>query len=224
MRVDRTTAEIIEEGLGEQARATRATRATGRGRRPERPGDPGLRGRPARPHDAGRHAEAARSHRRRGGRPQTPIRATSCSRRLGRTVTRPGRIKGLLPTGTPGLPARPVRSAASPTTWAMSRCPTARRFAVAIFTSTSMTPPPQRERAVAEEETAPPASSTTSSRSSRTDTHIWQMPSFGHGRSPHSLLPVVQSAVGRFRWLMRTRVPRRRWSLSCRIARARCSG
>ena len=68
---------------------------------------------------------------------------------MGRTVTGPGRIKGLLPAGTPvahktGTVGGIANDAGFVT------LPDGRRFAVAIFTKGSTTPPADRDRAVAE--------------------------------------------------------------------------
>ena len=68
---------------------------------------------------------------------------------MGRTVTGPGRIKGLLPVGTPvAHKTGTVGGIANDVGFVT--LPDGRRFAVAIFTKSSTTPPADRDRAVAE--------------------------------------------------------------------------
>jgi beta-lactamase class A len=68
---------------------------------------------------------------------------------MGRTVTGPGRIKGLLPVGTPvAHKTGTVGGIANDVGYVT--LPDGRRFAVAIFTKGSTTPPVDRDRAVAE--------------------------------------------------------------------------
>ena len=68
---------------------------------------------------------------------------------MSRTVTGQGRIKGLLPAGTPvAHKTGTIGGVANDVGYVT--LPDGRRFAVAIFTSASTTPPPSRERAVAE--------------------------------------------------------------------------
>jgi beta-lactamase class A len=68
---------------------------------------------------------------------------------MGRTVTGPNRIKGLLPRDTPvAHKTGTVGGVANDVGYVT--LPDGRRFALAIFTMSSNTPPPDRDRAVAE--------------------------------------------------------------------------
>ena len=185
-------------------------------RRPEQPRSPGVRRRPARSGDTERHAAAA--HPARGRRypetrhPGLPPRGDGPDRhRAGADQgAAPGRHAGR-PQDRDGRRHRQRRRASSPCpTAAASRSPSSPRAA------------PRRQPTATAPSPRPPASSTTSSRSSRR-TLSPTRPCFGQDRPPHSLLQLCNRPIRRFRWLMRTRVPRRRWSRSCSTARGRCS-
>lgn len=68
---------------------------------------------------------------------------------MDRTVTGPGRIRGLLPAGTP-VAHKTGTAGGIANDVGIVTLPDGRRFAVAIFTMSSTTPPADRDRAVAE--------------------------------------------------------------------------
>ncbi len=68
---------------------------------------------------------------------------------MGRTVTGPARIRGLLPAGTPVADKTGTLEGVTNDVGYVT-LPDGRRFAVAVFTKGSTTPPADRERAVAE--------------------------------------------------------------------------
>ena len=110
---------------------------------------------------------------------------------MGRTVTGPGGSKGC---SRPAhrLPTRPGRSAASPTTWASSRCPTA----AASPSPSSPGAAPRRQPTATAPSPKPHGSSTISSRFSRARRHPQRTPWFRHDRPPYRLLQFCNSQSG----------------------------
>ena len=136
---------------------------------------------------------------------------------MGRTVTGPTGIKGLLPAGTPvAHKTGTVGGVANDVGYVT--LPDGRRFAVAIFTRSSTTPPPTA--------TAPsprrPASSTISSRSSRASLHPHRRPGFDT-IALHIVYCSCAIANQEVPMADENDGPPRRWSLSCSTAPARCS-
>jgi beta-lactamase class A len=68
---------------------------------------------------------------------------------MSRTRTGPGRLKGLLPSGTPVAHKTGTTGGVANDVGYIT-LPDGRRFAIVVFTNSSETPEPDRDRAIAE--------------------------------------------------------------------------
>jgi len=150
MRVDRTTAEIAHDAYGFTIGDDASTDAEGGNDNVPDPNDPAIPALEADPRD---HTTPNDMLRLLVLLDEGDILSRSSRDFLlgvmARTVTGPNRIKGLLPRDTPvAHKTGTVGGVANDVGYVT--LPDGRRFAIAIFTSSSTTPPPDRDRAVAE--------------------------------------------------------------------------